>query len=386
MSEQTDVIIIGGGMAGAGAAFEISRGRKVVLLERESHCGYHTTGRSAASFTENYGNGVIRRIVLASRSFLTEPPTGFSDYPLLSRRGMITVARADQLDLLREDLEAAQALVPSIVAMTPAEAIARVPVLRQDYLAGAYIEPHSMDIDVNGLHQGFLRGARARGARIVTKAGVRAVGRHGGQWRVETEAGAFLAPLIVNAAGAWGDEIALMAGVRPVGLEPKRRTAFNIPVPAGLDIADWPLVNDVGAEFYFKPDAGQLFVSPADATPSAPMDAYAEDIDVAIGAERLERATTIEVQRVSRSWAGLRTFVADGSPVVGPDDEFQDFVWLVGQGGYGIKTSPALSRICASLIAGGGLPDDVARQGVSLAELTPHRLRSAEHQSRQVAS
>ncbi|TPI27312.1 FAD-binding oxidoreductase [Mesorhizobium sp. B3-1-6] len=377
MSEQTDVIVIGGGMAGGGAAYEISRTSKVVLLERESHCGYHTTGRSAASFTENYGNRVIRRIVLASRAFLTEPPTGFCDYPLLSKRGMITVARADQLDLLREDLEAAQALVPSIVAMTPAEAIARVPVLREDYLAGAYIEPHSMDIDVNGLHQGFLRGARARGARIVTKAGVRAIGRQGGQWRVETEAETFLAPLIVNAAGAWGDEIAAMAGVRPVGLQPKRRTAFNIPAPAGLDISDWPLVNDVGAEFYFKPDARQLFVSPADATSSEPVDAFAEDIDVAIGAERLERATTIEVQRVSRSWAGLRTFVADGSPVVGPDDEFPDFVWLVGQGGYGIKTSPALSRVCASLIADDGLPDDVARQGVMLADLTAHRLRGA---------
>ena len=379
-AEQTEIIIIGGGIAGASAAFEISRSAKVVLLERESHCGYHTTGRSAASFTENYGNGVIRRIVLASRAFLTEPPAGFCDYPLLSRRGMITVARSDQLDLLHQELKAAQALVPSIVAMTPAEAIARVPVLRADYLAGAYIEPHSMDIDVNGLHQGFLRGARACGAKIATNAGVTGISRQGGQWRVETPAGTFLAPLIVNAAGAWGDEIADMAGVRPIGLQPKRRTAFNIPAPDGVNITDWPLVNDVGAEFYFKPDAGQLLVSPADATASVPMDAYAEDIDVAIGAERLGQATTIEVQRVSRSWAGLRTFVADGSPVVGPDDEVPDFIWLVGQGGYGIKTSPALSRVCASLMAGGGLPDDVARQGVALADLTPQRLRSARLQ------
>jgi D-arginine dehydrogenase len=372
---ETGVIIIGGGIAGAGAAFEISRSAKVVLLERESHCGYHATGRSAASFTENYGNGIIRRIVLASRDFLTAPPAGFCDYPLLGKRGMITVARADQLDLLARDLDAARALVPSIVAITPDEAIRRVPVLRADYVAGAYIEPHSMDIDVNGLHQGYLRGARARGAEIVTNAGVRAIGRQGGQWRVETAAGTFLAQSIVNAAGAWGDEIAVMAGARPVGLQPRRRTAFNIPAPAGVEIAHWPLVDDIGAEFYFKPDAGQLFVSPADATPSVAMDAYAEDIDVAIGAERLELATTIEVQRVSRSWAGLRTFVADGSPVVGPDDEVPDFVWLVGQGGYGIKTSPALSRICASLLAGDGLPEDVARQGVALADLTPRRLR-----------
>lgn len=378
---ETDVIVIGGGIAGAGAAFEISRSAKVVLAERESHCGYHSTGRSAASFTENYGNGVIRRIVLASRAFLTGPPAGFSDYPLLGKRGMITVARSDQLDLLHRELETARALVPSIVAMTPAEAIACVPVLRADYLGGAYFEPHSMDIDVNGLHQGYLRGARSRGARIVTNAGVRAIKRQGGQWRVETEAGTFLAPLVINAAGAWGDEIAVMAGVRPIGLQPKRRTAFNIPAPAGASITDWPLVNDVGAEFYFKPDAGQLLVSPADAAPSVPVDAYPEDIDVAVGAERLGQATTIEVQRVLRSWAGLRTFAADGSPVVGPDDEAPDFIWLVGQGGYGIKTSPALSRVCASLIAGGGLPDDVARQGVVLADLTPRRLRGARQVS-----
>jgi D-arginine dehydrogenase len=381
VTEEADVIIIGGGIAGAGAAFEISRSAKVVVLERESQCGYHTTGRSAASFTENYGNGIIRRIVLASRAFLMAPPAGFSEYPLLGKRGTITVARSDQLDLLRTDLEAAQALVPSIVAITATEAIARVPVLRADYLAGAYIEPNSMDIDVNGLHQGYLRGARSRGARVITGAGVKAIDRQAGRWRVETQAGTFLAPTLVNAAGAWGDEVAVMAGVRPIGLQPKRRTAFNIPAPAGLDIADWPMVDDVGAEFYFKPDAGQLFVSPADATPSPPMDAYPEDIDVAIGAERLGQATTIEVQRVSRSWAGLRTFVADGSPVVGPDDQVPDFIWLVGQGGYGIKTSPALSRVCASLMIGGGLPDDVARQGVELADLTPQRLRRGDLQN-----
>jgi D-arginine dehydrogenase len=385
MSE-TGVIVIGGGIAGAGAAFEISRSAPVVLLERESQCGYHTTGRSAASFTENYGNGVIRRLVLASRPFLTEPPPGFCEYPLLARRGMITVARSDQLDLLAQALETARALVPSIVAITPAEAIARVPVLRADYLAGAFIEPHSMDIDVNGLHQGYLRAARARGARVVTNAGVRAIGRQGGQWRVETQAGSFLAPVIVNAAGAWGDEVADMAGVRPLGLQPKRRTAFNIPAPADVQIADWPLVDDVGAELYFKPDAGQLLVSPADATPSAPIDAYPDDLDVAIGVERLQQATTIEVRRVSRAWAGLRSFVADGSPVVGPDDEVADFFWLVGQGGYGIKTSPALSRILASLIDGKGLPDDVERQGVTLADLTPQRLRDAGPQPRQASS
>ncbi|MGE3874534.1 MAG: NAD(P)/FAD-dependent oxidoreductase, partial [Parvibaculaceae bacterium] len=162
------------------------------------------------------------------------------------------------------------------------------------------------------------------------------------------------------------------------GLQPKRRTAFNIPAPPDAKIAQWPLVDDVGAEFYFKPDAGQLLVSPADATPSAPMDAYPEDMDVAIGVERLERATTIEVTRVSRSWAGLRTFAADGSPVVGADDQAPDFFWLAGQGGYGIKTSSALSRICAALVRREDVPDDIRRFGVTAADLSPRRFRGAK--------
>lgn len=374
---ETDAIVIGGGIAGASAAFEIARDRRVVLLERESHCGHHTTGRSAASFTENYGNGVIRRLVLASRAFLSAPPPGFCDYPLLGPRGMVTVARQDQLDSLDSALATASALVPSIVRISCERAIELVPVLRRDYVAAAIFEPHSMDIDVNGLHQGFLRGVRAQGSKVVTSAGVRAIEHRGGRWRVETAAGTFLAPDVVNAAGAWGDEVATMAGVAPVGLQPKRRTAFNIPAPDGVDVSRWPLVDDVGAEFYFKPDAGRLLVSPADATPSEPMDAYADDMDVAIGAERLERATTISVTRVLRSWAGLRTFVADATPVIGPDDEVPGFHWLVGQGGYGIKTSPALSRLCASLLRGEGLPDDIARQGVERADLAPARLRVA---------
>ncbi|MGE0007773.1 MAG: NAD(P)/FAD-dependent oxidoreductase [Parvibaculaceae bacterium] len=373
---ETGVIVVGGGIAGAGAAFEIAQGSPVVLLERESQCGYHATGRSAASFTENYGNDVIRRLVLASRSFMSDPPPGFSDYPLLGRRGMVTVARADQLDLLAQALDRARRFVPSIHAITPAEAIARVPVLRAGYLAGAFLEPHSMDVDVNGLHQGFLKGARARGARIVMDAEVKAIGHRGG-WQVETSAGEFSAAVLVDAAGAWADEVAVMAGLRPIGLQPKRRTAFTIPAPPAETIADWPLVDDVGAEFYFKPDAGQILVSPADAAPSPPMDAYPEDIDVAIGVERLARATTIEVNRVSRSWAGLRTFAGDGSPVVGADDEAPDFFWLAGQGGYGIKTASALSRICAALVKGDDIPDDIKRFGVTAGDLGPRRLRRA---------
>jgi len=370
-----DIVIVGGGIAGAGAACELAAFASVIVLERERHCGYHATGRSAASFTENYGGLTIRRLAIASRAFLQGPPSSFSDRPLLAPRGMITIAREDQLSLLESDLQRAQALVPSIARLDVAEAIARVPVLRRDYVAGAFLEPHCMEVDVNGLHQGFLRAARSRGARIVVSGGTISIERVGERWSLRTEAGIFHAPVIVNAAGAWADTVAAQAGVRTLGLVPKRRTAFHVPAPVGVDIGGWPLINDVAEGFYFKPDAGQLFVSPADATPSPPMDAYPEDLDVAAGVERLERATTLNVRRVSRAWAGLRTFAADGAPVVGFDGAAEGFFWLAGQGGYGIKTSPALSRACASLIRDGRLPDDLIRLGVEASELSPVRLR-----------
>lgn len=373
---ETGVIVIGGGIAGAGAAFEIAATHKVVVLESESQCGYHSTGRSATSFTENYGPPTIRRLALASRGFLSDPPQGFTDHALLGPRGMLTVARKDQQELLSAALERARALVPSIEAVSVDEALRRVPVLRRSAVATAFFEPHSMDLDVNGLHQGFLRGAKARGARIKTDAAVQAIERRGGLWQVESRAGTFSAPVLVNASGAWGDVVARMAGVKPLGLQPKRRTAFNIPAPEGHAIADWPMVDDVGAEFYFKPDAGQLLVSPADATPHDPADAYPDDLDVAIAADRLEQATTISVQRVSRAWAGLRTFTPDGSPAVGLDDRAEGFVWLVGQGGYGIKTSPALSRIAAAAVRGEPLPGDIADRGLTEADIGPQRFRS----------
>src|SRR5450631_977831 len=370
-----DVIVVGGGIAGAGAAYEISAFASVVLLERESHCGYHSTGRSAASFTENYGNSVVRRLAIASRAFLDTPPPDFCEHALLTPQPVITIARADQLTLLQQQLDQARALVPSIMRIEAAEALSRVPILRADYVAGAFVEPHSMEIDVHGLHQGYLKGARARGARVVVDAGVTAIERRSEQWCVTTPAANYAAPLIVNAAGAWADVIAAMAGVRPLGLVPKRRTAFTVPLPAGLDVRNWPMIDDVAEEFYFKPDAGRLFVSPADATPSAPLDAYPDDLDVAAGVERLERATHLNVIRVSRSWAGLRTFARDASPVVGLDGAAQGFCWLAGQGGYGIKTSPALSRACAALVRGRSLPQDFARLGIRADELSPDRLR-----------
>ncbi len=370
MSE-ADVIVIGGGIAGASAAYRLAPAARVVVLEREDRCGHHSTGRSAASFTENYGTPVIRRLAIGSRDFLTNPPEGFADHPLLGPRGMITIARADQAELIAFELERARRFVPSIAALPVDEAIARIPVLRRDYVAHAIIEPDSKDIDVNGLHEGFLRGARRAGAGIVTGAEALSVARHGADWEVETPVGRFRAPRLVNAAGAWGDEIARRAGVRPVGLVPMRRTAFNIAGPQDMDFRAWPLLNDVGGEFYFKVTGGQIMVSPGDATPSPPMDAWPEDIDIAIGADRLERATTLQVRRVLHAWAGLRTFAPGGSPVVGEAPDAAGFFWLVGQGGYGIKTSAALSRIIAARVLDRPFPEDLAALGLSAADLAP---------------
>jgi D-arginine dehydrogenase len=375
MNRTTDVVIIGGGIAGAGAAFEISRFAAVTLLEREPQCGFHSTGRSAASFTENYGNGLVRRLVMASRDFLENPPEDFCAYPLLSPRGLITIARSDQLRLLEQQLEVASALVPSITSMPAADVVARVPILRADYVAAAIWEPNSREIDVSGLHQGYLRAARSRGAVLQLAAEVESITRRGGLWHVETPAGSYSAPVLVNAAGAWADAIAVKAGIAPLGLVPKRRTAFNLPAPGGMDIRAWPMIDDVGGTLYFKPDAGQLLVSPADATPSDPVDAQAEDLDVALGVERFEQVTTVNVTRVVRAWAGLRTYAHDGSPVVGYDPTAAGFLWLAGQGGFGIKTSPALSRACAALLQHRPLPEDLTRLSICAAELSPERLR-----------
>jgi D-arginine dehydrogenase len=370
----TDILVIGGGIAGASAAAELAAGASVTLLEAEARCGIHATGRSAASFTEAYGAPVIRRLARASRAFLETPPPEFAQVPLLGLRGMVTVARPDQVDRLAAELVKARDLVPAIRAIAPEEVEAMVPILRPGHIAAAFIEPTQREIDVDALHQGYLRQARARGAQVVTGAGVSAITRHDAGWRVTTPAGEFRAGAIVNAAGAWADQVAVMAGLPPIGITPYRRTAFQVALPDGTDAARWPMINDVDEAFYFKPDAGRLFVSPGDATPSPPMDAWPDDIDVAIGVERLEQATTLTVRRVLHAWAGLRSFAPDRVPVVG--FEGAGFFWLAGQGGYGIKTAPALARATAALILTGRFPDDLTEGGIDPATLSPARLRA----------
>lgn len=377
MTERCDVVIVGGGIAGAGAGYALAReGRRVVLLERESQPGYHTTGRSAALFAETYGNAPIRALTVASRDFLMHPPAGFTDVPILARRGTLMVATAEQAPLLDESFDEMRRLVPSVHRLSATEALARMPVLRPEAVAGgAVVEPDSMDIEVHALHRGFLKGMTASGGRLVTDAAVTGIARAGADWQVESRQGVFTAPVLVNAAGAWADVVAGMAGVTPVGLKPKRRTAVTFDPPAGMEIHDWPMVITADESVYFKPEAGRLLLSPCDETDSEPCDAQPDEMDIAVAVDRLEAATTLPVRRLAARWAGLRSFVADRTIVCGFDPAAAGFFWLAGQGGYGIQTSAAMSRVAGALASGRALPDDIAGLGVTEADLSPARLR-----------
>jgi len=371
-----DIVIIGAGIAGAGAAHALAPYRRVILLEQESQPGYHTTGRSAALFSETYGNALIRALTVASRDFLVRPPPGFCDGPLLTPRGVLQVGMAGKADQLDAAYEEMRRLVPSIQRLDAAAVLRQVPVLRPEMVvAGALAEPEAMDMDVNAIHRGFLRGAGAAGARIVTDAGVGGLSRDGLGWRVETSIGEFRADVVINAAGAWCDVIGGMAGLPPIGLKPKRRTVLTADPPAGLDFSHWPMVIDADEMIYFKPDAGRFLISPADETPSEPTDAQPDEMDIAIAVDRFEALTSLNVRRIAAKWAGLRSFVADKTIVAGFDAAMPGFFWLAGQGGYGIQTAAAMSRVAGMLALGNALPSDIQDLGVTEAALSPSRLR-----------
>ncbi|HEY2628667.1 MAG TPA: FAD-binding oxidoreductase [Usitatibacter sp.] len=373
-SHKVDFVVVGAGIAGASVAATLAERGSVVVLDMEEHAGYHTTGRSAALYSKIYGNSVIRALTRASHEFLFRPPADFALHPLVSPRPTLYFAREDQaasLDRMRadEDVKTGTKLLDA------SSAASMVPIFRPDYLHAAALDPESADIDVHELHQAFLRRTRALGGRIALGAAVREARSHGSTWSVSTAQESFVAPVVVNCAGAWGDEFASLAGVRPIGLRPLRRTAMRIEAPAGTDVARWPVAIDVDEEFYFKPEAGALLLSPADEHESPACDVQPEEIDVAIAVDRFEGATTLRVERVTRRWAGLRVFTKDRTPAIGFDDVARGFFWLVGQGGYGIQTSPALGRLAAALASGEPAPPDVAAHGVRLDTLAVERFR-----------
>ena len=372
-----DFIIVGGGIAGASAAYELAAHARVLVLERESQPGYHTTGRSAALFVQTHGPAVIRALSRAAKDFFLNPPNGFAEHPLLTERGMLLIGRSDQSALLEQNFAQSSRHIAGVRRLDATQACTLVPLLREEYVAGAVLDPEAMDMDVHAIHWGFIRGMRARGGKLVTDAELLGLERNADGWIARTAAGDFAAPVVVNAAGAWCDVVGAMAAAAPIGLVPKRRTAFIFDPPPAAEIAKWPSVIDVGEEFYFKPDAGKFLGSPADQTPMEPCDVQPDDFDVALAVDRIQRAARIPVAHVNRKWAGLRSFVADGCPVVGYDPRVEGFFWLAGQGGYGIETSPSMGRLTASLALGRAVPPDLAQQGVTEAAVSPARIARA---------
>ncbi|MEX2322962.1 MAG: FAD-binding oxidoreductase [Acidimicrobiia bacterium] len=371
------IAIIGGGIAGASAAYEMAGRAEVVLLEGEAVCGHHTTGRSAALYTECYGDRVIRALAGAGRPLLENPPDRFTEVPLVTPMPMILVGTHDQRDHLDRDLAEYRTMVPTVRALTGAEVVALCPAMDGNVIVGGIYEPEARSIDVHALHSGFLRGARNRGAGIRVSAVVTAIDRTLRGWEIATAAGdTITADVVVNAAGAWCDEVARLAGVEPIGLQPLRRTVFTFRPPGGLAHRSWPMILDVGERYYFRPEGDRLLGSPGDETPMDACDVRHDEVDVAIGIERIEAVTTLAIRSIDSAWAGLRSFVADRRPVNGWDTASPGFYWLAGQGGSGIKTSPAMARLAAGLILDGVPPIDLVERGITEAALSPARLSS----------
>jgi D-arginine dehydrogenase len=371
-----DIAIIGAGIAGASLAYRLASERSVLLLERESQPGYHTTGRSAAMFMESYGPPAIRALTRASRAFYEQPPSGFGDQPLLSPRGVLYLATHGQEALLQETQRTLAASGCALEEVDADAALARVSCLRPEVVHGALFEHGAQDIDVHALHQGFLRGMRGGGGELRTGAHVVAAQHDGARWVLQLADGeAVRAHTVVDAAGAWVDEVAALFGAAPIGLVPHRRSAFTFKASEGMDVSGWPAVVGVDESYYFKPDAGQLLGSPANADPTVPHDVVPEELDIALGIHQIETVTTLAIRRPASTWAGLRSFVRDGEMVIGWDEHCPGFFWLAGQGGYGIQSAAGASELAASLLCGKPLPPELARHGVDPRVLAPQRLR-----------
>lgn len=371
------ILVIGAGIAGASLAWRLAcAGMPVTLVERETQPGMHSTGRSAAMFMESYGPPGVRALTRASRDFYLHPPVGFAEAALLVPRQALFVATPQQQAALQQ-MAAELAASGTRLEALDAHALGRVaPMLRPGRFDAGLLDAHGYDIDVHALLQGFLRGARRAGAQILTGVQPLRAELGAGGWTVVLSGGQTLAArVVVDAAGAWADEVAALFGAAPVGLQPRRRSAFTFRAPPGVDVAPWPMVADVDEHWYFKPDAGQLLGSPANADPVTPHDVQPEEFDIALGIHHIQEATTLAIERPSATWAGLRSFVPDGEIVIGFDDACPGFFWLAGQGGYGIQSAAGASTLAASLLRGQALPAELVRHGVDPDVVSPLRLR-----------
>ncbi len=369
-----DVVVVGGGIAGTSVAAELSAECSVLLLEMEERLGYHATGRSAALFILSYGNDDVRALTRASRQFLFQPPSWFCETPLVKPRSVLLTAglgRETTFNAVLSNLVPEDEFTPK----TTQEAACLCPILKAAALSRAAFSNRLADIEVHELHQGYVRTLKRYGGDILTDTMVTELTRDAGKWRITTTKETVTASIVVNAAGAWAGEIARIAGAQDVGLQPLRRTVCLIEPPAGSHTEAWPMLTDASEQFYLKPEAGILLLSPADETPSIPIDAQPEELDVAIAIERIEEVTTLAVKRIARKWAGLRSFVPGRSPVIGFDALQPGFFWHAAFGGFGIQTAPAASRLAASMLLGRPPADDLKAGGVDTAAVSPQRLR-----------
>ena len=370
MTQTFDIIVIGAGIAGASAAAHLAEDRTVAILDMEDRAGYHTTSRSASSYEPNYGPKPILALTRASKEFFMAPPEGFTDAPIFTKRSSLVLEAKGQ----EREAQNFLAKAVDIEELSEAQSRALVPILRQGYATRGFFEAGTGALDVDLLHRGYLKLFKQRGGVLKLEAGATKITKTSDTWHIETPQGEFTAKLIVNAAGAWGDQVAMLAGIKAVGLIPKRRSIGVISVP-DFDVMKWPFIVDCAESWYAVPQSGKLLVSSADATPVEPHDAYADDEAIAIGIDRLMQATTLDVQRLEHSWGGLRTFSPDGAPVVGFDPSTDGFFWLVGQGGYGIQSSPALSRTAAAMALKQDIPQDVLAAELNINDILPNRLR-----------
>tara|TARA_Y100001951_G_scaffold93630_1_gene89389 strand:- start:6421 stop:7548 length:1128 start_codon:yes stop_codon:yes gene_type:complete len=372
--QHCDYLIIGGGIAGASTGYFLAGHGKTIVLEREAQPGYHSTGRSAALYTVAYGTPQVRALTAASRAFYDAPPAGFSDHPLLTPRGELVVDFSGDAAELQRQFEQARQQVAEARLLSAEQACAMVPVLRHERVRGALYDPSAADIDTAALHQGYLRGIRQQGGEIHCDREVLAISRSAEGWQVDCAGQRYSATLLINAAGAWCDQIAQLAGLPGIGLQPKRRAAFTFQAGEGIDCQNWPALVSLDESFYFKPDAGLLLGSPANADPVAAHDVQPEELDIALGIHQIETHTSLQIRRPEHTWAGLRSFVADGDLVGGFDAQAAGFFWVAAQGGYGIQTSAAMGQACAALIRKQPLPEQLIAAGLTAAMLSPQRL------------
>lgn len=370
---QFDVVVIGAGIAGSSVAFELATDHSVAVVDMESVAGYHSTGRSAALFSANFASLSTHALALDSLNFLRAPPPGFTDTALVTPRAVLWVSTERQMAAFDAMVREVKERGYQVRLLDGKETVAACPALRPESIAGGLLELDGFDMDVNALHQGYLRAAKALGASIFLNSALTRAEWSTGRWALHVGDELLVAPVVINAAGAWGDVVANRCGVQPLGLKSMRRTVATFDAPTQFHGSHWPFVYDIEEQFYFKLEHSTILASPSDETLQEPTDAIVDDLEIAVGVDRIQKVANLPVSRIRGSWAGLRVFSPDRDLVIGSDTRVQSFFWLVGQGGVGIMTAAGAARAAAGLLRGEKLSANLVQAGLTEKKLGPAR-------------